>query len=494
VKRGDPGARIGARVGIGVAVYLHLAAARAAWAQDNKLPVPWPSSPSEVTPEEARQPPRNTGPSTAPPAKGPPSSSPSPSSSITQSTPPAPEASPSPARADTAAAPPQPPRASAGEAVATTHVGAIGEGVVFIDKQGDAEWDLRRLMATLTHQPTSWLRFHAEAGLEHGDTFAAQQVIVELTPAAAFGVRAGLLLLPLGIINQHNAPPTFLTVDRPLTDQLIIPTIWRELGAGIFGEVGGTLRYELDVVRGLDGTGFTAQAPLAGGRGNGFGGGTTGAALVGRLEVFTAEGFAVGGGGYYGSGSGGQSLLDGVTVGIVEGDARFRGGGVDLRAEYAQFFISDSYRVNDYLGLLGQDAVPRIGRGVYVQAGYDVLRLGDAATKQELTIFAGFENVNPRSSMSPYNFNPPTITPPGETPPNAPSPARSFVRGGIAYCPLPELVFKVDLQLALDGEGPPPTTPVPAMGAPGTPWPLPSQLAQAAQGKTRVGLGVGFAF
>jgi hypothetical protein len=78
-----------------------------------------------------------------------------------------------------------------------------------------------------------------------------------------------LLLLPLGIINQANAFPTYLTVDRPLTDRLIIPTIWRELGAGIFGDVGGALRFELDVVGGLNGTGFAAQAPLAGGRGNG---------------------------------------------------------------------------------------------------------------------------------------------------------------------------------------------------------------------------------
>jgi hypothetical protein len=367
--------------------------------------------------------------------------------------------------------------------------------VVFINRGGGAEWDLRRLMAVVTHRPTEWLRFHAEAGLEHADTFAVQQVIIELTPAPEFGVRAGLLLLPLGIINRLNAPPTFLTVDRPLTDQLIIPTIWRELGAGIFGEVGGTLRYEADVVRGLDGTRFTAQAPLAGGRGNGFGGGTTGAAVVGRLEIFSlSDGFALGGGGYYGAASGGQPGLDGLTVGLVEADVRVRAGGFDLRAELAQLFIFDSYRVNDYLGLLGQDAVPKTGRGGYVQAGYDLLRLGDADTKQELLFFGGFENVNPRSAMSPYNYNPPTITGPGETPPNAPSPSRSFVRGGVVYRPLPELAFKVDVQIALNGEGPPPSTPMTAPGAPGTPRPLEPHLAEAARGKTRVGLGVGFAF
>jgi hypothetical protein len=377
----------------------------------------------------------------------------------------------------------------------TTHLGMLGNGLVLIDGHGDAEWELQRLMVVLSHRPTGWLRFHAEAGLENGATFAAQQVLVELAPTSAFGVRAGLMLLPLGIINQLNAPTTYLTVERPLTDLLIIPTFWRELGVGIFGEVGDALRYQLDVVRGLDGAGFSAQAPLAGGRSNGFGGGTTGAAVAGRLELFGAsDGFVMGASGYYGAASGGQAALDGVTVGIVEGDIRFRGGGVELRAEFAQFFIFNSYRVNDDLGLLGQDAVPRAGRGAYAQIGYDVLRLGDVETRQELLFFAAYENVNPRSAMSPYNYNPPTITGPGELAPNAPSPSRSFVRGGIAYRPLPELVFKADLQIALDGEGPPPTAPVTAAGAPGTPRPLDPQLAEAARGRSRLGLAVGFAF
>jgi hypothetical protein len=96
--------------------------------------------------------------------------------------------------------------------------------------------------------------------------------------------------------------------------------------------------------------------------------------------------------------------------------------------------------------------------------------------------------------MSSYNYNPPTITGPGETPPNAPSPARSFIYGGIVYRPLPELAFKVGLQIALDGEGPPPNPPVPAAGAPGMPRPLDADLAEAARGKTRLGLAIGFAF
>ena len=345
------------------------------------------------------------------------------------------------------------------------------------------------------HQPTPWFRFRGEAGIEDTDSFGVQQAVVELAPVPAFGVRAGLLLLPLGIINQLNAPQTYLTVARPLTDQLIIPTIWRELGAGIFGEIGGGLRYELDVVRGLDGADFSAQAPLAGGRANGLALGSGGAAFVGRLELFgLPEGFVMGGSGYYGSASGGQPMLAGVNVGLVEGDARFRGGGFDLRVEYAQMFIFDSYLINDYLGLLGQDAIPKMGGGFYANAGYDVLRLGGGDTRQELLFFGGYEHVNPRSAMSSYNYNPPTITPPGELPPNAPSPWRSFVHAGIDYRPLPSLVFKVDLQIALDPPLPPATAPVTTPGAPGTPRPLDPQLAAAARGKSFLGFAFGFAF
>jgi hypothetical protein len=367
--------------------------------------------------------------------------------------------------------------------------------LVFIDGNGDADWEVPRLMPRLTHAPAPWLRFAVTAGLENADRFGVQQAVVELSPSPAFGVRVGLLLLPLGIINQTNAFPTYLTVDRPLTDRLIIPTIWRELGAGIFGDLGGALRFELDVVGGLNGTGFAAQAPLAGGRGNGRHIAINGAAVTGRLELYSAStGFVLGCSGYYGSASGGQPLLDGVRVGVVEGDVRFRGGGFDLRAEYAQVFIFNSYRVNDYLGLLGQDAIPKSGRGGYVQAGYDVLRLTGADIKQELLFFAGYENVNPRSAMSAYNYNPGAITRPGELAPNDPSPARSFVRGGIVYRPRPELAFKMDIQVALDGEGPAPAPPRTLAGVPGTPRPLDPELALAVRGQTRVGLGVGFAF
>src|SRR4051794_27626779 len=141
------------------------------------MPVPWPTSPSEVVPEAPPPPGRNRAP-VAPPTPAAPAA-PTPRTIVAPPTPAAPTV---PAGATAAAVPStpvaEPPAPSPGAAaVESTHVGAIGNGLVLVDRNGDASWELQRLMAVLSHRPTSWLRFHAEAGLENGATFAAQQVL-----------------------------------------------------------------------------------------------------------------------------------------------------------------------------------------------------------------------------------------------------------------------------------------------------------------------------
>ena len=181
-------------------------------------------------------------------------------------------------------------------------------------------------------------------------------------------------------------------------------------------------------------------------------------------------------------------------MGLAEADARFRGGGFDLRAEIAELFIVNSYRVNDYLGLLGQDAVPARGRGFYAQAGYDVLATDDPGPRQALLFFAGYENVNPRSEMSPYNYNPPTITPPGQTLPRCPPRRRRRSCAGdrLPSAPGGRLQGRRPGRARRGGARPLP--PLTVTGAPGTPRALRTDVAEAARGKTRVGFAFAFMF
>ncbi|HXJ18743.1 MAG TPA: hypothetical protein VMT03_00815 [Polyangia bacterium] len=374
-----------------------------------------------------------------------------------------------------------------------TKVGAYGSVQLFIDQSGNATAKLPLAALSVDHRPTDWLRLVAAVQAEEG-TVALQQVLVEASPVRAFGLRGGLLVLPLGLGNLQPEPTADLAVDRPLTDQLIIPTVWRELGAGVFGEV-GPLRYQGAVLSGLDGSGFTPVAPLWGGRGDGTGLAIHDAAVVGRLELAdTPRGLTIGVAGYVGGASHGIPDLSGVRAGVIEGDLRYHRRGFDIRAEYARQYIVNSYLVNDYLGLLGQSAVPARGRGFYVEIGYDLLRLAPIATKEALQLFAAFENVNPRSVMSPYNYNLPAITGPGNLPPEAPSTSRSFVRAGLDYRPWPPVVLKADIQIALDAVGVPGLPLQVAPGAPGTPKTVSTDIADAAAGATRVGLAIGFSF
>jgi hypothetical protein len=376
-----------------------------------------------------------------------------------------------------------------------TQVGFYGEAQLFVDAESNKTARLPEVVFSVTHRPTDWFRIVAALEADDGTSLALQQAFFEIAPTPFIGLRAGLMIVPLGLANLVPEPAMTLTVDRPLTDQLIVPSIWRELGVGIFGELGPGLRYQGEVLSGLDGRGFSAEAPLWGGRGDGSGIAVHDAAFAGRLElVDRPPGLVIGGGGYYGNATAGLEALGGLHVGVLEADARYHRFGFDLRAEVARLYIVNSYLVNNYLGLLGQDAVPARGRGFYLQGGYDLLRLGGLDTKQELVMFAGYENVDARSEMSQFNYNPPAITGPGQLAPEAPSPIQQFVRGGIDYRPWPAIALKADVQVAIGADGPVPAAPMVVAGAPGTPRPIGADVADAARGRTRVGLALAFSF
>jgi len=374
-------------------------------------------------------------------------------------------------------------------------VGAWGEAQLFVDESSSTTARLRWLTFSLDHRPLDWLRIVAAVQVEDGTHFGAQQAVIEAAPLPAVGLRAGLMIMPLGLGNLQPEPTADLSVDRPLTDQLIIPMIWRELGAGLFGEVIPGLRYQAAVVSGLDASGFSSVAPLWGGRGDGTNLAIHDAGVTGRIELADLPpGLVVGAAGYVGGAAHDIPELSGMRAGVVEGDVRYRRHGLNVRAEYARLYVVNSYLVNDYLGLLGQSAVPARGRGFYLELGYDILRLAGAPAKQELELFAAYENVNPRSQMSPYNYNPPAITGPGQLPPEAPSSARGFVRGGFNYRPHPAVVLKVDVQVALNTVGVPGQPLNLAAGAPGIPRTLGADVMDAARGATRVGFALGFNF
>ena len=89
-------------------------------------------------------------------------------------------------------------------------------------------------------------------------------LVLETGPSDALTLRSGLVLPPVGIINETHEPPTFNGVDRPGFDNDVIPTTWREIGVGAVGRVPGVegLSYRVYLVNGLRSAGFSATSAL----------------------------------------------------------------------------------------------------------------------------------------------------------------------------------------------------------------------------------------
>jgi len=93
---------------------------------------------------------------------------------------------------------------------------------------------------------------------------AIEQAFLELDLTPDLAARAGVLLIPIGFINETHEPPTFYGVERPNVEKYIIPTTWREGGAGLTGRFGQGFSYDV-----LGHSGLMVSAPdykIRGGR------------------------------------------------------------------------------------------------------------------------------------------------------------------------------------------------------------------------------------
>jgi len=291
--------------------------------------------------------------------------------------------------------------------VSGTAVGGYGELTLNIPGNGDpAIVDLRRFVLFVGHNFSDRLRFYSEVEVEHAVASSTDQGEVEIEQAyldglfgRRFNLRAGLILMPVGIINIYHEPPTFNGVERPEVDTLIIPSTWREPGFGIFGELATGWSYQLYVVNGLNANGFTAATAVAEGhqeaqfaRARDFGGVARLAYEPMLATVFGASGYVATAGNTL------RSMVGNVPVSLFEVDARTRFRGFTARGEFALLFIGDTATLTATLGAM--PPIAKRSQGGYLEAGYDLLRLLAPATDQSLTLFGRFDYANTQAAVA----------------------------------------------------------------------------------------------
>ncbi|MDX1632234.1 MAG: hypothetical protein R3234_10255 [Thermoanaerobaculia bacterium] len=318
-------------------------------------------------------------------------------------------------------------------------IGGYGEMIYESVDGGTDEFDFLRGIVYFGYKFNDRWLFNSEIEFEHASTGADGSASVEFAyldylHRPAFNVRAGLLLVPMGFINELHEPTVFLGAQRPVTESVIIPTTWRENGFGLFGEI-GPVSYRSYVVNGLEGAEFSAGG-LRGGRQKGSKALADDFAWVTRADYGPVPGLQLGGSFYLGdsgqdlTGPGGASVDVGTT--ILEAHAEYSWRGFELRALGAWAELDDVAALNAALGLTGSASVGEELQGAYLQAGFDVLTLAEAGEAQ-LTPFVRWEQVNTQDSV-PAGF--------GANPAND----REILTLGLDYKPIDQVVLKVDYQ------------------------------------------------
>jgi len=124
---------------------------------------------------------------------------------------------------------------------------------------GATQADLRRAVIGFGHSFDESTRVYGEFEWEHAVASAddqgeteVEQLYVEHSLAANYGVRAGLMLIPLGLLNEHHEPANYYGVERNFVETAIIPTTWREGGVAMYGSTDSGFSWSAGVGTGPD--------------------------------------------------------------------------------------------------------------------------------------------------------------------------------------------------------------------------------------------------
>jgi len=248
------------------------------------------------------------------------------------------------------------------------------------DPSRDVEMlDLHRFVLFFGHQFNDRTRFYSEVEIEHafvadsgGDTpgeVEIEQAFIEFDLRQNLYAKAGVFLIPVGILNETHEPDTFYGVERNDVESIIVPSTWWEGGAGLNGRWGSGWNWDLAFTSGL-------QMPTTGsnafrvrsGRQKVAKAVASDGAVTGRLRYLGVPGLQAAVTVQY-QFDPSQVSNDGLDSGtLVEAHVDYQRNGFGLRALYARWdfsgdaveaadadtqtgwYIEPSYRLNDKVG------------------------------------------------------------------------------------------------------------------------------------------------
>ncbi|MDC9723988.1 MAG: hypothetical protein PSN34_14615 [Urechidicola sp.] len=280
-------------------------------------------------------------------------------------------------------------------------VGGYGEITYNQPETGNGELDVQRLVLLFGYKFNDRVQFITEIEFEHVKEVFVEQAFLQYSFNDKISARGGLMLVPMGSINEYHEPTTFHSVERPSIEKSIVPTTWREIGAGVYGRFDNiSLKYQAYIFNGfasVNGDKYLGgKNGLRNGRQKGAESTFNTPTFSGKVDYYGIQGLRLGLAGYFGRTQPDEDDedLDGADVGIamVGFDARYRLGRFAARGEVISTSISDSEAYND---LYGSD----LGSQMYgwnLEGSYNLL---PSEKKMELWGFARYESYDTNSKM-----------------------------------------------------------------------------------------------
>ena len=149
------------------------------------------------------------------------------------------------------------------------HIGGYGE-LHYQDTETDGgtkdkNVDAHRYVLFFGYDFTDKVRFRSEFELEHGlvkDTadgsnggeVELEQMYIEWDVTDQTSLKTGVILVPVGILNENHEPPTFYGVERNEVEKYLLPTTWWSAGVEVVHKMKNGLTFEAMISEGMKGT------------------------------------------------------------------------------------------------------------------------------------------------------------------------------------------------------------------------------------------------
>jgi hypothetical protein len=306
--------------------------------------------------------------------------------------------------------------------------------------------DLARAVIGMGHRFNDQTRFVSEFEWEHAVTSAddqgeaeVEQFYIERSFSPQFAGRAGLFLIPSGLLNTAHEPTQYFGVTRNFVETAIIPTTWREGGISVTGITDNDLTWDVGITTGFnlakwDPTSDEGKAsPLGSIHQELQLAKAADLSGYGALNWRGYPGLLVGGSVF--AGKAGQDQPDfpsqNAVVTLAEAHARWTPGPFDLSALYAQGHISDTAPYNQTIAG-SPTPIPQDFFGWFVQGAWYAWQRGD----YQIVPFARYEKFNTGWKYASLGA--------GLTPESLPTEGVTTV--GASFYLSPNIVFKADYQ------------------------------------------------